>query len=159
VTAETPVVLGAVRTQRGPEPRSVLRPQDNGPPGRLENQSGVDLDPRLRDASPRPRTHEGERPGRWQRPHPILDVPGRAAAAPTVLVQHRGIWRLALRVVGRAVEIGGLATVGELHPEAQELIRQRVCVDDGAKQVRELLVLSDRDGAQAQAEGEVEPGG
>jgi hypothetical protein len=63
----------------------------------------------------------------------MLDVPGRAAAASAVLDQYRWIWRLAVRAVGWAVEVGGFTTVGKLHTEAQELIGQRVCFDDGAK--------------------------
>jgi len=53
-----------------------------------------------------------------------------------------------------------LAAVGELQPEAQDVIGQRVVVEVGAvQQVRELPLLSGGEVAQAQVEGEGEPGG
>jgi hypothetical protein len=117
--------LVPVRCGRGParaERGLLVRPEGHGATGRFQDRSGVDLGSRLRDASDRPLTDEGERPRRWQRPHPMLHVPGRAATACTVLVEHRPI-RLLFWVVGGPVKVGGLTTVGELHPEAEELHR------------------------------------
>jgi hypothetical protein len=72
----------------------------------------------------------------------MLHVPGGAATAPAVWYQHRPI-RLVFRVVGGLVKVGGLAAVGELHPEAEELIGERVTSEGSAvQQVRELLLLS-----------------
>ena len=137
-----------MRTQRGPEHGSVLRPEGYGTPGRFENQSGVDLGPRLPDGSRGPLAHEGERPGRWQRPRSVLHVPGLAPTAPTVLVEHRPIWLL-FRVIGGSVKVGGFPAVCELHTEAEKLIGERVAFDgDAVQQVGELLLLSGGDVAQ-----------
>ena len=89
----------------------------------------------------------------------MLHVPSVAAAAPALLYQHRPI-RLVFRVVGGPVKVGGFAAVGELHTEAEELIGERVAFEGSAvQQVRELLFLSGGEVAQAEAEGEAEPGG
>jgi hypothetical protein len=94
-----PAVPDAVRTQHGPESPLVLGPEGHGTCGGVEDRHGVDLGPRLGDASGRPLTDEGERSGRWQRPDPVLHIPDRAAAASAVLMQHRPVW-LVFRVVG-----------------------------------------------------------
>jgi hypothetical protein len=61
---------------------------------------------------------------------------------------------------GRPVEVGGLAAVGELHAEAQELVGHWV-VFEGAvvEQVGKLLLLADGEVADTQAEREGEPVG
>lgn len=138
----------------------VARPECHSPPGRFDNQAGVDLGSRLRDASSWPETHEGERSRWWQWPQPVLHVPRCSATAPAVLHQHRPVWRLTLWVVGRAIKGRCLAAVGELHTKAQRLIGQRVVFQINAvKWVRVPPLLSDREIAKAQAEGEGEPGG
>jgi hypothetical protein len=137
----------------------VVRPEDHGAFGRFKDRLRVDLGPRLRDASRWPLTYEGERPGRWQRPQPVLHVPGGAATAPAVFPQHCPVWLLALWVVRGVIKGCCLAAVGELHTKAQEVTGQRVVLRAGAvNQVREPLLLSDREVAKAQAEGEGEPG-
>jgi hypothetical protein len=107
--------------------------------------TGASTSPRNTGASTRPATST--------RPPVRPDQP-----VPEMEPHPRSIWRLPLQVVGRAVKVGGLATVGELHPETQELIGQGVTFETNAvNQVRELLLLSGGDSAQAQAEGEAEP--
>jgi hypothetical protein len=61
------------------------------------------------------------------------------------LEQHRPIrLRLLFGVVGGGpVKVGGLAAVGELHPEAEKRIGERVASEgDVVQQGRELLLLS-----------------
>src|ERR687889_782117 len=107
----------ADRTFRG----LVVRPEDHGAFGRFKDRRRVDLGPRLRDASRWPLTHEGERPGRRQRPQPVLHVPPCATTTSAVFPQHGPVWRLALWVVGGVLKGGCLAAVGELHTKAQEV--------------------------------------
>src|SRR4029453_2756080 len=97
----------------------------------------------------RPPTTEGDSPSRWHWPHPVPHVPCGAGTAPALLHQHRPI-RLEFRGVGGLVKVGGLAAVGEPHPETEKLIGKRVAFEGGAvQQVRELLLLSGGDVAQA----------
>jgi hypothetical protein len=111
-----PVVSDAVRTQRGSAPGLVVRPEGHARPAASR------IDPAsisVRDSAMPLAGHSHTKangPGGGSG-HPVLHVPGRAAATPTVLEEHRVIW-LVFRVVGRPVKGLWLAAVNELHTEA-----------------------------------------
>ena len=94
--------------------------------GRVQDQPGVDLDPRLGNISSRPSTDKGQRPRRRQGLHGQPQVPQgaptqAAALAPftAALDQDRLVRGQVLGDEGVHVQVGDLAAVGELHPKAQ----------------------------------------
>lgn len=105
----------------------LLAPEKLGPGGRLEDESGIDLDPRERDPLGGPLAREDKR-SRWrQRPDPVLGVVAAVASAAASLHKH-GACRprpgLAGIEITKRIEVGRLRAVRKLKPEAKELGRE-----------------------------------
>jgi hypothetical protein len=113
---------------RGPKRGSVVRPQGHGALGFVEDQLGIDLHLRLGNLARRPLADEGAR-SRWrQPPQPLMGIPVAIPAAPAAgFGQHRRLGSSATAGKVDTAKLGGLAAVGEAHPEAQEGIPDLPC--------------------------------
>ena len=90
-------------------------------PGSVQDQLPVDPGVRLGDVIGGPLTDEGHWPGRWQRPHPVAQIPILRAAAETVRFQDQPSRNRPNRA-GQPACIRGLPAIGELHADMQRLL-------------------------------------